>query len=82
MRVEDLDVEVSSSDYDTKCIEDIQEGYDRLVEEFLKENKRVHALSTRLKSSVEEKQALHADLMKSKAQICGLEEENNSMKDK
>ncbi|CAK9155766.1 unnamed protein product, partial [Ilex paraguariensis] len=67
---------------DNESIKDIQQAYDQLVEEFLKENKRVHALSVRLKMSEDEKQALYIDLVKSKDHYYGLEEDIKSLKDK
>ncbi|CAK9152189.1 unnamed protein product, partial [Ilex paraguariensis] len=60
---------------DTESIDDIQEAYDQLVEEFLKEKKKVHVLTTRLKMSEEENQALHVDLVNFKANNCWLQEE-------
>ncbi|CAK9135534.1 unnamed protein product [Ilex paraguariensis] len=80
--VDDLKVEVSTSKDETENIENQQDEYNQLYEECLKQNKMMFSLSIRLKMSEDDKKAVHVDLVKSKAHICGLEEAKKSLKDK
>ncbi|CAK9166339.1 unnamed protein product [Ilex paraguariensis] len=80
--VDDLNVEVSTNEDETESMEDIQDVYNQLDEECLKEKKRILLLSMRLKMNEDYKKTLHVDLLMSKAQVCGIEKEEKSLKDK
>ncbi|CAK9180467.1 unnamed protein product [Ilex paraguariensis] len=83
MEVDDLEIEPSTSEDETKSVEDLQDEYNQLYEECLKQSEKLLLLSMRLKTSEDEKKKLHVDLVKSKVDICGLEEENKkSLHDK
>ncbi|CAK9149873.1 unnamed protein product, partial [Ilex paraguariensis] len=72
---------VPSSDDDIESIENIQQAYDQLVEEFLKQKNRQCA-EHKARKNEDEKQELHLNLVKCKVHNCGLEEDIKSMKDK
>ncbi|CAK9165961.1 unnamed protein product [Ilex paraguariensis] len=65
--MEDLEEEIPTCVKDEDCFEDIQDVYDQLFVEFLKQQKNVLALSEKVNSSEEDRKALHVDLVKSKA---------------
>ncbi|CAK9136753.1 unnamed protein product, partial [Ilex paraguariensis] len=67
---------------ETESVEDFQDAYNELYKECLKQGEKLLSLSTRLKTSEDEKKVLHMDLVKSKTHICGLEEEKKSIHDK
>ncbi|CAK9146444.1 unnamed protein product [Ilex paraguariensis] len=67
MIVEDLEEEIPTCVKDEDCFEDIQDVYDQLFVEFLKQQKNVLALNEKVNSSEEDRKALHVDLVKSKA---------------
>ncbi|CAK9146659.1 unnamed protein product, partial [Ilex paraguariensis] len=80
--VDNLEIEVSTSEDETESIVDLQDAYNELYKECLKQGNKLFSLSTRLKMSENEKKALHVVLIESKAYICGLEEEKKSLHDK
>ncbi|CAK9182560.1 unnamed protein product, partial [Ilex paraguariensis] len=82
MDIDDLIVEVSTSENETKSVEDLQDAYNELYKECLKQGDKLLSLSPRLKMSEEEKKALHVDIVKFKAHICRLDEEMKSLFDK
>ncbi|CAK9174805.1 unnamed protein product, partial [Ilex paraguariensis] len=67
---------------DEECFEDIQDAYDQLNVQFLKQQKKVFSFNDRVNSSKEDRKALHLDLVKPKTQICGLEEDKKSFLDR
>ncbi|CAK9156387.1 unnamed protein product, partial [Ilex paraguariensis] len=82
MDVDDSVVEVSTSEDEIESVKDLQNVYNELYKERLKQGEKLLSLSTRLKISEDEKKRLHVDLVKSKARIVGLEEESKSLHDK
>ncbi|CAK9165933.1 unnamed protein product, partial [Ilex paraguariensis] len=75
--VDDLVVKVSISEDETKSFEDLQDAYNELYKECLKQGKKLLCLSMRLKTREEVKKSLHMDLFKSEAHIVGLEEKKS-----
>ncbi|CAK9140237.1 unnamed protein product [Ilex paraguariensis] len=80
--VADLNVEVSMSEDETESIKDLQDAYNQLYEKCFKQRKMILLLSMRLKTSEDDKKALHVDLVKSKAHVYGPKEYKKSFKDK
>ncbi|CAK9162482.1 unnamed protein product, partial [Ilex paraguariensis] len=70
------------SEHETKSVKDLQDAYNKLYKECLKQGEKLLSVSTRLKKSEDEKKALHVDLVKSKAHIVGLKEEKQSLYEK
>ncbi|CAK9141547.1 unnamed protein product, partial [Ilex paraguariensis] len=77
IEVDDIVVEVSTSEDEIESVEDLQDACNQLYEECLKHKKKLLSLSTRLKSSEDDKKALHVDLVNFKAHIYGLDEEKS-----
>ncbi|CAK9135545.1 unnamed protein product, partial [Ilex paraguariensis] len=80
-KVNDLDVEVSTSKDKTESVEDLQDSYNKLYGE-CKQKRSFHSLNMRLKSSEDDNKILHMDLVKSKTHICGLEKETKFLQEK
>ncbi|CAK9146621.1 unnamed protein product, partial [Ilex paraguariensis] len=78
-KVDDLDVEVCSSEDEAQSIKDLQDAYNQLYEKCLQQKKKMLSLSTRLKTREDDKRTVHVDLVTPKVHICGLEEENKSL---
>ncbi|CAK9148719.1 unnamed protein product, partial [Ilex paraguariensis] len=72
--VDDLIVKVSTSEGGTKSVENLQDAC-------LKQGGKLLSLSSRLKTSEDEKKALHVDLFKSKVHIIELKEKKKSLHD-
>ncbi|CAK9158485.1 unnamed protein product, partial [Ilex paraguariensis] len=68
---------VENEDY----FEIIPDIYNQLYVQFLKQNEKMLSFSGQVNSSEEETRALQVDLVKSKAQICGLEDEKKFLLD-
>ncbi|CAK9139848.1 unnamed protein product, partial [Ilex paraguariensis] len=81
-KVDDLDKKIPICVENVICYEDIQDLYDQLYVQFLKQQEKVLSLIGQFNSGKEETRALQVDLVKSKAQICGLEDEKKSILDR
>ncbi|CAK9141534.1 unnamed protein product, partial [Ilex paraguariensis] len=81
MKVDDVDKETPCME-DEYYYKDIQDINDQLYVQFLKQQEKVLSLSGRINSSEEETRVLQVKLVKSKAQICGLEDEKKSLLDR
>ncbi|CAK9156412.1 unnamed protein product, partial [Ilex paraguariensis] len=77
-----LEEEISKCVEDEDCFEDIQDIYDQLYIQFLKQQENVFSLSDHVNSSEEETTKLQMDLVKSKIQICGIKDENKALPDR
>ncbi|CAK9158841.1 unnamed protein product, partial [Ilex paraguariensis] len=69
-------------DEEIESVEDLQDAYNELFKECLKQAERLVSFSTRLKMSEDEKKELHVELVNSKAHIVGLEVEKKFLHDK
>ncbi|CAK9174121.1 unnamed protein product, partial [Ilex paraguariensis] len=78
----DLVIEVSTSEDETECIEDLQDAYNEFYKECPKQGEKLLSLSMRLKTSEDENKTLHVHLVMFKAYVVGLEEEKKFLLDK
>ncbi|CAK9137613.1 unnamed protein product, partial [Ilex paraguariensis] len=81
MEIDDLDEEIPTWVVDEYCFKDIKDEYDQLYVQFLKQEEKLVSLRGQVNSSEEETRALQVDLVKSKTQICGLEDERKTLND-
>ncbi|CAK9141060.1 unnamed protein product, partial [Ilex paraguariensis] len=72
----------NGSEDETESVEGLQDAYNGIYNECLKQGEKLFSLLLRLKTSEDKKKALHVNLVKSNAYICGLVEEMKSLHDK
>ncbi|CAK9149621.1 unnamed protein product, partial [Ilex paraguariensis] len=80
--VQELEKEIPTCVEDEDFFKDIQDVYDQLYVQFLKQQENVFSLNGWVNLSEEETRAPQVHLVKSNAQICGLEDENKSLLDR